>query len=40
MPMNGFNRETAGNLAGLAAAILIGLYFLAKYLAGSGLAAC
>jgi membrane protein YqaA with SNARE-associated domain len=35
-----FIEKRLGLLAGLAAAILIALYFLAKYLAGSGLAAC
>lgn len=39
-PIRDFIEKRLGLLAGLAAALLIGLYFLAKYLAGSGLAAC
>jgi membrane protein YqaA with SNARE-associated domain len=39
-PIRDFIEKRLGLLAGLAAAILIALYFLAKYLAGTGLAAC
>jgi membrane protein YqaA with SNARE-associated domain len=35
-PIKGFIEKRLGLLAGLAAAILIALYFLAKYLGGSG----
>lgn len=39
-PIRGFIEKRLGLLAGLAAAILIALYFAAKHFAGSGLSAC
>lgn len=39
-PIRSFVEKRLGLLAGLAAAILIALYFAAKYLAGSGMTAC
>ena len=39
-PIRHFIEKRLGLIAGLAAAILIGLYFAAKYLGGGALAAC